>query len=83
MGHTARTRSDHRDGAVSRAEANALGAVGADCRTLDLQDLMGGERRIVILHRDRRYALRITKQDKLILTRDDADAASGGEGGAP
>ncbi|MEO1331498.1 MAG: hemin uptake protein HemP [Pseudomonadota bacterium] len=34
-------------------------------------DLMGDARQLGILHEDRRYVLRLTRQNKLILTRDE------------
>lgn len=41
-------------------------------RVVDLPELMGAARRMFIMHDDRRYVLRITKQNKLILTRDES-----------
>ena len=49
-----------------------------ELRTVDIQDLLAGARQIVILHRERRYILRITRQNKLILTRDESAGAPWG-----
>lgn len=52
-------------------------------RVVDLDALLQGARRVTIRHDGRRYALRLTKLNKLILTRDDADKdASADEEGA-
>lgn len=42
-------------------------------RTVALSDLLGEARQIYIQHEDRRYVLRLTRQNKLILTRDESD----------
>lgn len=38
-------------------------------RTLDTAELFGSDSEIVLLHRGASYRLRITRQDKLILTK--------------
>mgnify|MGYP001184426118 CR=1 FL=1 len=38
-------------------------------RRLDARDLMGDDREIVLIHKDSEYRLRITSNDKLILTK--------------
>lgn len=40
-------------------------------RSVTVGDLMGDARQLGILHEDRRYVLRLTRQNKLILTRDE------------
>ena len=36
---------------------------------LDVRDLLGGGREVIILHAGERYRLRVTANDKLILTK--------------
>lgn len=38
-------------------------------RRLDARDLMGSDREVVLIHNDAEYRLRITSNDKLILTK--------------
>lgn len=41
----------------------------ASLREIDVADLIGAEREVVLLHRGERYRLRITANGKLILTK--------------
>ena len=81
-----RRRSDEGDAAGSNAEQGVFperrradqpaSAARQDPvqeeRVLDVQELLNGGRCARILHGERRYLLRITKQNKLILTRDES-----------
>lgn len=42
---------------------------GPPPRRLDSIDLLGGDREVLIVHRGQVYRLRVTKADKLILTK--------------
>ncbi len=44
-----------------------------DARSIELSALMQGQRRLIIQHDEKRYALKLTRQNKLILTRDEDD----------
>ena len=56
---------------VSRAEdpAGATGAGAGAVRRVDSTTLLGRQREVVIVHRGQEYRLRVTKSDKLILTK--------------
>ncbi|WP_319529964.1 hemin uptake protein HemP [uncultured Cohaesibacter sp.] len=56
----------HRKNGPQEAEPNGP---GADIATIDSSDLFAGEREIQISHRGELYRLRITAQQKLILTK--------------
>ena len=38
---------------------------------VEVKDLMGGDKNIVLLHQEKRYALTVTRRGKLILTADE------------
>lgn len=59
-------RGDH--DATDGVESPARGGSGAP-RRVHAAALFRGEREIVIVHRGQEYRLRITKSDKLILTK--------------
>lgn len=56
------------DRAETALERRASGAAGGP-RRIDSDALFRDERQIVIVHRGQEYRLRITKADKLILTK--------------
>jgi len=53
----------------SRLEPPDPPAAGVDCRELSSEVLMGGRKEIVIRHGAEVYRLRLTRQNKLILTK--------------
>ena len=44
-------------------------AHAAGRRVLDVQELLGGQREVVLRHRSEEYRLRLTRNSKLILTK--------------
>jgi hemin uptake protein HemP len=52
-----------------RAEAIPARAPQDDLPEIDARDLLNGHRVIRIVHEDRAYTLRLTRQGKLLLTR--------------
>ena len=54
---------------MSDCERVSLSAPPAPRPRIPSGDLFGGEREIVILHAGQEYVLRITRSDKLILTK--------------
>ncbi len=56
---------------VSRAEerSGATGEEAGVARRVDSSTLLGRQREVVIVHRGQEYRLRVTKSDKLILTK--------------
>lgn len=50
-------------------EANAARTITARGNTLDSKDLFSGGREIIIMHGTESYRLRLTSQNKLILTK--------------
>ncbi|WP_249158357.1 hemin uptake protein HemP [Bradyrhizobium jicamae] len=61
---------------MSSASGDHVGETGRDAKTLimqgnriDSRDLFASEREIIITHGDEQYRLRLTSQNKLILTK--------------
>ncbi len=57
------------DRTTPKEQAAASGSSCGAVRRLQSRDLFCGERQIVIVHRGEEYRLRITKSEKLILTK--------------
>ncbi len=57
------------DGDVDRYRTEAPARVAAPRAAVRSDDLFRGTHEIVIVHRDEQYRLRITRADKLILTK--------------
>ncbi len=57
------------DDASRRAVNAAATTVRAPSREVDVRDLMGDAREVTLLHAGQRYALRITSNNRLILTK--------------
>lgn len=45
-------------------------------RVIELNELLGEARRVRIRHEERLYVLRLTRQNRLILTRDEAEPSA-------
>ncbi len=57
---------------LMRSKVDGGGATSASPpapRAIDIQELLGGARELVIVHKGESYRLRITAKDRLILTK--------------
>jgi|SoiMetStandDraft_2_1073263.scaffolds.fasta_scaffold1034242_2 hemin uptake protein HemP len=57
------------DPALGDASAGAHDGAGGLARRVDSTAIFAGDREVVITHRGQEYRLRITKADKLLLTK--------------
>ena len=65
----AATSGDHVEGPAKSADSSATRSVVVDGNRIESRDLFTADREIIIAHGEDTYRLRLTSQNKLILTK--------------